>query len=132
VAKQSRGELVVVGFNYDLVEAKTADKVRSAAGRICDKVKRTIEVCNDLQAGKESVTQRACPNAVCMKASRRIGQHLRFRSRWLGDSGRWQEPIMPGRRCGPQQGADEVSFLKEPALEESVEPVELRMHCLAG
>jgi hypothetical protein len=57
VAKQPKGELVVVGFNYDLLEAKTAEKVRSTANRIREKVKRTIEdlidVGNDLQAVKE-------------------------------------------------------------------------------
>ena len=57
MAKQPKGELVVVGFNYDLLEAKIADKVRSAADRIREKVKRTIEdlidVGNDLGAVKE-------------------------------------------------------------------------------
>jgi hypothetical protein len=59
VAKQPKGELVVVGFNYDLLEAKIADKVRSAADRIREKVKRTIEdlidVGNDLRAVKEAL-----------------------------------------------------------------------------
>jgi hypothetical protein len=53
VAKQSKGELVVVGFNYDLLDTKIADKVRSTADRIREKVKKTledlIEVGKDLQ-----------------------------------------------------------------------------------
>jgi hypothetical protein len=59
VAKQPKGELVVVGFNYDLLETKLADKVRSAADRIRERVKKTvediIEVGNDLLAVKESL-----------------------------------------------------------------------------
>jgi hypothetical protein len=61
VAKQPRGELVpvVVGFNYDLLETKVAEQVRSAAERIRGKVKRTIEdiieVGNDLLAVKEAL-----------------------------------------------------------------------------
>jgi hypothetical protein len=51
--------LVVVGFNYDLLEAKTAEKVRSTADRIREKVKRTIEdlieVGNDLLTAKEAL-----------------------------------------------------------------------------
>ncbi len=34
MAKQPKGELVVIGFNYDLLETKLADKVRTAAVRI--------------------------------------------------------------------------------------------------
>jgi len=59
VAKQPKGELVVVGFNYDLLEMKLADKVRSAADRIRERVKKTvediIEVGNDLLAVKEAL-----------------------------------------------------------------------------
>lgn len=54
MAKQQKGELVVVGFNYDLLEAKIAEQARSSAQRIRDKVKRTIQdiidVGNDLLA----------------------------------------------------------------------------------
>jgi gas vesicle protein len=59
VAKQPKGELVVVGFNYGLLETKLADKVRSAADRIRERVKKTfediIEVSNDLLAVKEAL-----------------------------------------------------------------------------
>jgi hypothetical protein len=59
VAKQPKGELVVVGFNYDLLESKLADKVRDAADRIRERVKKTveniIEVGNDLLAVKEAL-----------------------------------------------------------------------------
>jgi gas vesicle protein len=61
VAKQPKGELVpvVVGFNYDLLEAKVAEKVRSSADRIRERVKKTvediIEVGNDLLAVKEAL-----------------------------------------------------------------------------
>jgi hypothetical protein len=59
VAKQPKGELVVVGFNYDLLETKLANKVRSAADRIRERVKKTvediIEVGNDLLAVKEAL-----------------------------------------------------------------------------
>src|SRR5262249_3346582 len=59
VAKQPKGELVVVGFNYDLLQAKLADKLRNAADRIRERVKKTvediIEVGNDLLAVKEAL-----------------------------------------------------------------------------
>jgi len=61
VAKQpQKGELVVVvGFNYDLMEAKVAEQVRSSADRIRERVKKTvediIEVGNDLLAVKEAL-----------------------------------------------------------------------------
>jgi hypothetical protein len=61
VAKQSKGELVpvVVGFNYDLLETKVAEQVRSSADRIRDRVKKTvediIEIGNDLLAVKEAL-----------------------------------------------------------------------------
>jgi hypothetical protein len=60
VAKQPKGELVVVvGFNYDLLETKVAEQVRSSADRIRERVKKTvediIEVGNDLLAVKEAL-----------------------------------------------------------------------------
>src|SRR5262249_20671786 len=60
VAKQ-KGELipVVVGFNYDLLDTKVAEQVRSRADRIRERVKKTvagiIEVGNDLLAAKEAL-----------------------------------------------------------------------------
>jgi hypothetical protein len=58
VTKQPKGELVV-GFNYDLLETKLADKVRTAADRIRERVKKTveeiIEVGNDLLAVKDAL-----------------------------------------------------------------------------
>jgi len=60
VAKQPKGELVVIGFNYDQLETKLADKVRGAADRIRERIKKTvediIEVGNDLLAVKEALT----------------------------------------------------------------------------
>ena len=59
MAKQPKGELVpvAVGFNYDLLEAKVAEQVRTSADRIRERVKKTvediIEVGNDLLAVKE-------------------------------------------------------------------------------
>ena len=61
MAKQQKGELVpvVVGFNYDLLETKVAETVRSSADRIRERVKKTvediIEVGNDLLAVKEAL-----------------------------------------------------------------------------
>ena len=61
MAKQPKGELVpvVVGFNYDVLEAKVAEQVRSSADRIRERVKKTvediIEVGNDLLAVKEAL-----------------------------------------------------------------------------
>ncbi len=59
MAKQPKGELVVIGFNYDLLETKVAEKVRSSADRIRQKVKKTlediIEVGKDLLAVKEAL-----------------------------------------------------------------------------
>ena len=59
MAKQPKGELVVIGFNYDLLETKLADKVRTAADRIRERIKKTvediIEVGNDLLAVKEAL-----------------------------------------------------------------------------
>ena len=60
MAKQPKGELVVVvGFNYDLLETKVAEKVRTSADRIRERVKKTVEdiidVGNDLLAVKEAL-----------------------------------------------------------------------------
>ena len=61
MAKQPKGELVpvVVGFRYDLLETTVAEKVRSSADRIRERVKKTvediIEVGNDLLAVKEAL-----------------------------------------------------------------------------
>ena len=61
MAKQPKGELipVVVGFNYDVLETKVAEQVRSSADRIRERVKKTvediIEVGNDLLTVKESL-----------------------------------------------------------------------------
>jgi hypothetical protein len=59
VTKQQKGELVVIGFNYDLLDTKVADKVRGTTARIREKVKRTledlIEVGKDLVAVKEEL-----------------------------------------------------------------------------
>ena len=59
VAKSQELVPVVVGVNYDLLETKVADKVRTTADRIRQKVKKTlediIEVGNDLLAVKEAL-----------------------------------------------------------------------------
>lgn len=56
MAKQPKGGMVVVGFNYDLLEAGTAEDARSAASRIRERVKKTVEdimeIGNDLLAVK--------------------------------------------------------------------------------
>jgi hypothetical protein len=56
LAKQPKGELVVIGFNYDLLEAKIAEQARSSAERIRDKVKRTIE--DIIEVGKDLLAVR--------------------------------------------------------------------------
>ena len=53
MAKQPKGELVVVGFNYDLVETKIAEQARSSAERIRQKVQKTIE--DIIEVGQELV-----------------------------------------------------------------------------
>jgi hypothetical protein len=59
MAKEEKGELVVVqpGFDYTPLAAKTANKVKEAADRIRQTVKRTIDdiitVGNDLLEVKE-------------------------------------------------------------------------------
>jgi len=53
VAKQPKGELVVVGFNYELLETKVAEQARSSAERIRQKVQKTIE--DIIEVGQELV-----------------------------------------------------------------------------
>jgi hypothetical protein len=59
VAKQTKGEVIVVGFNYSTLDTQVAEKVQSAAERIKGRVKRTlediIEVGNDLLTVKEAL-----------------------------------------------------------------------------
>ena len=60
MARQPKGELVViVGFNYDLLETKVAEQVRTSADRIRGRVKKTVEdiidVGHDLLAVKEAL-----------------------------------------------------------------------------
>jgi hypothetical protein len=59
VAKQPKGELVVIGFNYELLETEVAEQARSSAERIRQKVKKTlesiIEVGQDLVAVKDAL-----------------------------------------------------------------------------
>jgi hypothetical protein len=61
MAKQPEGEVasVIVGFNYDLLKAKVAEKVRSSADRIRERMDKTveniIEIGNNLLAAKEAL-----------------------------------------------------------------------------
>jgi hypothetical protein len=61
MAKEPKGELVVIEqrFDYSPLETKTAEKVKAAADRIREKVKRTvadiIEVGDELLAVKEAL-----------------------------------------------------------------------------
>jgi hypothetical protein len=59
VAKQPKGDLVVIGFNYDRLETKVADKARTAADRIRERIKKSVEdiilVGNDHLAKKEAL-----------------------------------------------------------------------------
>ena len=59
MAEQPKGELIIVGFNYELLEKKVAEKIRSAADRIREKVKQTVEdliaIGNDLTTVKEAL-----------------------------------------------------------------------------
>lgn len=63
MAKQPKGELVPVvqGFDYSPLEAPVAQKLRSTAERIRERVKKTlediIEIGNDLLAVKDSLPQ---------------------------------------------------------------------------
>ncbi len=56
MAKQPKGELVpvVVGFNYDLLEATVAEKVRHCTDRIREKVKKTVQ--DIIEVGDELLT----------------------------------------------------------------------------
>jgi hypothetical protein len=78
VAKEPKGELVVVGFNYDLLETKVADKIHTAAGRIRERVKKAvediIEVGNDLLAVKESHDRRWLIQALSSFFSQQANQ----------------------------------------------------------
>ena len=62
MARQPKGELVpvVIGFNYDPLEATVAEQTRSSADRIRERVKKTvqdiIEVGSELLAVKEALT----------------------------------------------------------------------------
>jgi hypothetical protein len=59
MTKQPKTEVIVVGFNYDVLETQVAQQAQSAAMRIREKVKRTIEdiieVGKDLLAVKEAL-----------------------------------------------------------------------------
>jgi len=59
MAKQPKGEIVVLGFDYSPLEAKIAEKVRLSADRIRERLKKTledlIEVGNDLLVVKEAL-----------------------------------------------------------------------------
>jgi hypothetical protein len=50
MAKQPKGELVVVGFDYTPLETPVAEQARSAADRIRERLKKTLE---DLVGGRE-------------------------------------------------------------------------------
>src|SRR5437016_6318992 len=56
MVRQRKGELVMVGFNYELLERKVAENIRSSADRIREKVKNTLKdiiaIGNDLVAIK--------------------------------------------------------------------------------
>ncbi len=75
MAKQPKGELVVIGFNYDLLETKLADKVRTAADRIRDRIKKTvediIEVGSDLLAVKEALPHGQYPRRESLACTAR-------------------------------------------------------------
>jgi hypothetical protein len=51
MAKQPKGELVVLGFDYSPLEAKVAEKVRSSAEAIRQQVRNTLE--NAIKIGQE-------------------------------------------------------------------------------
>lgn len=59
MAKQQRGELVVLAFDYSPLDTKIAEKARSTADRIRERLKKTledlIEVGTDLLAVKEAL-----------------------------------------------------------------------------
>lgn len=59
MAKEAKGELVILGFDYSPLDTKIAEKARSVADRIRERLKKTledlIEVGSDLLAVKEAV-----------------------------------------------------------------------------
>jgi len=59
MAKQTKDELVVLGFDYSPLEAKVAKQARSTPGRIRERLKKTlvdlIEFGSDLLAVKEAL-----------------------------------------------------------------------------
>ena len=59
MAKQPKGELVVVGFDYSPLETKIAEQARTAADRIRGRLKKTledlIEVGGELLAVKQAL-----------------------------------------------------------------------------
>lgn len=59
MAKQQKGELVVLGFDYSPLDTKIAEQARSIADRIRERLKKTledlIEVGTDLLAVKETL-----------------------------------------------------------------------------
>jgi hypothetical protein len=59
MAKQPKRELVVLGFDYSLLDTKIAEQARSTADRIRERLKKTladlIEVGNDLLVVKEAL-----------------------------------------------------------------------------
>jgi Protein of unknown function (DUF3102) len=57
VAKQSKGELVVPGFIYGLLEPDVAGQIRSRATRIREQVRRTLE--GIIEVGKELLAVKA-------------------------------------------------------------------------
>jgi hypothetical protein len=59
MAKQVKGEIVVLGFDYSPLDTKIAEQARSTADRIRQRLKKTLEdlmeVGNDLLAVKEAL-----------------------------------------------------------------------------
>jgi hypothetical protein len=51
MAKQPKNEVIIVGFNYDVLEPQVAEQAQSAALRIREKVKRTLE--DAIEVGKD-------------------------------------------------------------------------------
>src|SRR5262249_45505819 len=108
-----------VGFNYDLLEAKVAEKVRTSADRIRERVKKTvediIEVGNDLLAVKEALEHGQFGPWLRAEFgwSERTAQNFmsvaeRFKSAKIAD---W--PIRPGA----------ASFLAAPAVPDEARQV---------
>ena len=65
MAKQQKGELVILGFDYSPMETNVAEQARSIADRIRERLKKTLEdliaVGSDLLAVKESSSSRPIP-----------------------------------------------------------------------